>query len=79
MPRLVCVKCKTELKPIENGVSSVEMADFGAYKLWNSDKWGCPECGFEVLAGFAQEPMAGHYEPGFQAKLAARPDAIGWK
>ena len=41
--RRACAKCQVELHAVENGVYILEMADFGPYKLWNADKWGCPE------------------------------------
>lgn len=65
--RIVCVNCKLELRPTKNGVRSIEHATFGPYKVWQSDRYGCPECGYEVLAGFAHAAVAEHYQPTFAA------------
>jgi len=66
----VCVKCRKEMRPERNGVKYVEYADFGPYKIWDSDKWICPECGLEILAGFGYKPLVEHYQPEFLTDLA---------
>jgi len=63
--RIVCITCGVELRCVKSGEASIEGASFGPYKLWHSDRYGCPQCGFEVLAGFSQERIAEHYEPDF--------------
>ena len=66
MPKLICTKCQTELKPSCNGVLVVEMADFGPYKTWAADAWKCPGCGVEVIAGFSEQPIRqDHYKDDF--------------
>lgn len=64
MPKSVCVNCEVELKPEHNGVIVAEMMQNNTkiYKLWGADLWKCPECGLEVVLGFAQRPFAEHYE-----------------
>ena len=57
MPKLVCTKCETELRPSHNGTLVIETASFGPYKVWASDCWKCPGCGFEVAAGFSDQPI----------------------
>ena len=70
MPKLVCVTCQTELKPFCNETLVVEMASFGPYKVWNADTWKCPGCGFEIVAGFGQQPRRqDHYMDDFPAWL----------
>lgn len=69
MPKLVCVTCTTELKPVSNDTLVIETASFGPYKVWNADVWQCPVCGREIIAGFASEPILEHYEDGFVEKL----------
>ena len=70
MPKLVCTKCETELHPSKNGVIVLETASFGIYKVWNADAWKCPGCGFEIVAGFANNPLrADHYAEDFPAWL----------
>ena len=68
----VCVKCGRVMRTIKNGVSVIVL--FGEnepYEIWNADKKRCPECGNEVVAGFANEPFAAHYwEDDFAEQLA---------
>jgi hypothetical protein len=70
MPKLVCVKCQVELRPELNGFKVVEMmSDDRPYKIWDSDKWKCPECGFEVVSGFGYNAEKEHFETGFDTLL----------
>jgi transposase len=70
MPKLVCVKCQTELRAETNGTLVIETASFGPYKVWNADTWKCPGCGIEIVAGFGDRPLRqDHYEPGFDTWL----------
>ncbi len=66
----VCAKCRIELRSKTNGIMTIEMADFGPYKLWLADLWECPECHAEVILGFAHHRLAEHYEPDFAGALA---------
>ncbi len=65
----VCVSCQREMRPEQNGVGCLDMADFGPYKLWDSDKWKCPSCGYEILSGFGQGPISEHYQERFAHDL----------
>lgn len=66
MPKLVCVKCQTELKPETNGTLVVETASFGPYKVWNADTLKCPGCGVEIVADFPDYPQReDHYTHDF--------------
>lgn len=38
------------------------------YKLWVGDKWQCPDCGHEIVVGFASNPVSEHYLPDFDEK-----------
>ena len=64
MPKLVCVKCEVELKCEKNGVRVAEMFQQNTkiYKLWDTDMWKCPICGYLIIAGFAPYPFAEHYK-----------------
>lgn len=64
MPKMVCIKCELQLKPETNGVvvSELFMDDTQVYKVWEADLWKCPGCGMEVIAGFADNPIAEHFE-----------------
>lgn len=59
----VCAKCQVDMRCKKNGVGVVDMADFGPCQVWDADLWECPKCGFQVVAGFGQKPIAYHYEP----------------
>ena len=67
MPKMVCVKCEVEFQVGKNGVKVLEMMNQNTapYKLWDADKWKCPVCGVEVIAGFGGMPLVEHYEPDF--------------
>jgi hypothetical protein len=66
MPKLVCVKCQIELRPSVNGVTVIEMASFGPYKVWAADEWECPGCGQKIISGFSNEPIRqDHYADDF--------------
>ena len=77
MPKSVCVNCKVELKPEENGVIVAEMMreNTAIYKLWEADLWKCPECGIEVVLGFGSMPFMEHYEGDINAKLEEMKEA----
>ncbi len=67
--RPVCTRCCCELHPEINGVGVLDTNDNGAYELWNADLWKCPQCGLEVVGGFANGPISAHYEPDFQKMI----------
>jgi hypothetical protein len=69
MPKLICVSCSKEMKPDRNGVYYLEYANFGPYKLWHSDMWGCPKCGHQVLSGFGYNPISEHYQDRFNSDI----------
>ena len=57
------------MRPKMNGVIGLELADFGPYKIWFSDLWECPACGFELLTGFAQTALSEHFKDDFKECL----------
>ena len=63
----VCVKCEMELSLEKTGVLVRELfqKDTMVYRIWSADLWKCPECGVEIIPGhgFADKPLASHYEP----------------
>jgi len=73
--RPVCVKCNCELWPETNGVGLLDMFNPGdrlepqPYELWDADLWKCPECGMEVVGGFAYGSISAHYKADFQAMI----------
>lgn len=42
------------------------------YKLWVADLWECPDCGHELIVGWASAPVSEHYKPEFKAEIMAR-------
>jgi len=50
------------MKAEQNGVGLVDMASFGEYKVWDSDLYRCPCCGYEIIVGFGKEAIAEHFE-----------------
>ena len=67
--RAVCVPCSREYTCFENGFKVLEMADFGPYRVTESDAWKCPGCGHVVVTGFAKEGVE-HYDADFHAAMA---------
>ena len=58
--------CGRFMRPKKNTVTVEElMEDGNPYRLWDADLYECPECGVEIIAGFAQEPFAEHYQPSY--------------
>jgi hypothetical protein len=78
MPRPVCVPCARFYRPQKNGFRLTEgMPNYNGatpglegswrpYKLWIADKWRCPDCGHEIVVGFANDPVAIQHEPNFE-------------
>ena len=56
----LCAECGTELIPIKNEVSVVEMLGKPprATKIWSADLWGCPKCEIKVVKDFGLAPIA---------------------
>jgi hypothetical protein len=57
------------LKIEKNCVIYIEYGSFGPYKIWEADKWRCPCCEYQILAGFGAQHFAEHYEPNFSELL----------
>jgi len=80
MPDLVCVKCQRKFRIEKNGVDAIEFTpvhkmtgeflQMEPYQVHSTDKWKCPGCGIEVLAGFGQNPWA---KEGFTWKVDTKP------
>ena len=65
----VCCKCQVEMRVKRNGVVAVVMAEYGPIELRRGDKWWCPECGHDLLIGFAEKPELSAFDTAFQARL----------
>ena len=74
VPSAICCKCLTAMHPAKNGVFVEVTTKDGYgnttpyYKI-SSDRYKCPKCGIEVLAGFAEEPMAEHWQDNYDSIL----------
>lgn len=77
-----CPKCQLKLRPKKTGVALEAMSTWGSYQLWMADLWHCPGCGLEIAAGFGsagQQPVAEHWQPDYEDKLALyKPAARFW-
>jgi hypothetical protein len=51
------------------GVTVIEMASFGPYKIWMADLKKCPGCGHEIVGNFAEHQLCEHFEQGFDEIL----------
>jgi len=71
MPAPICVRCEIEMRTKTNGVPVLETygEEKKPYKLWNGDLWQCTKCLNMVIVGFAKEPMANHFDEGFEKTL----------
>jgi hypothetical protein len=75
----VCVPCQRFFRPKRNGFAFIEgmPVENGAqpgqlepekwrpYKLWNGDRWECPDCGASIVVGVMGPPVAEHYQKDF--------------
>lgn len=53
----------------KNAVTVEEQLEDGdPYKLWDADLYECPQCGWQVITGFAQLPLAEHYQDTYEAQ-----------
>lgn len=74
VPLAVCCKCLVTMRPEKNGVFVEVLVKDGNgnvipyYKI-SSDKYKCPKCETEVFTGFAQEPIAEHWQDNYDSVL----------
>ena len=74
MPKLVCVPCQRQYKVVKNGnyvigMFSILPQPYQPYRIQNGDRWECPHCGHQIIAGFAVVSVAEHFEDKFQELL----------
>lgn len=70
----LCLKCNKNYRTKKGGVVVNELAEFGSYKLWAADLKECPECGHQIIAGFAKEEYSEHYKPDHKERLQKAKD-----
>ena len=68
MRRPICVKCRIEFRPVENGVTVVDMFSQPPkpYRMWQADLFECPICKTQIVSGFADKALAYHHESVFE-------------
>lgn len=61
--RLICTDCGREFKCIRAGVLVKELfqENTQVYRVWAADLLGCPICAKDVVARFADNPIAEHW------------------
>ena len=58
--------CGRFMRVTKNSVTVEELDEAGTgYKLWDADRYGCAECGAEIITGFGREPFAEHWQPSY--------------
>lgn len=58
--------CGRFMRCTKNSVTVEEqLADGAPYKLWDADRYACPECGAEVITGFGAAPLVEHWRPDY--------------
>ena len=70
MPKPVCVRCEIEFRVRRVGVAVIEMAYEPPipYRITQADLLRCPQCGQEIVTGFAQKSIE-HHEGKFKEAL----------
>ena len=67
----VCVNCKRMLKIKKNGIIVAEHLKNGElYKVWSADLFECPNCGFELISGFGNQPNYHHFDKKAEEEIA---------
>ena len=68
---VVCCDCRTPFVPHKNDIVVNECnADGESVRLWCADLWICPSCDHRMIKGWGQNPIAEHYEEGYDAVLS---------
>ena len=71
MRKPLCVKCQTQFRSIESGVTVVTMDGCNQpYELIKADLLECPGCKTQVVACYANQPYSRHHDPDFSKRLA---------
>lgn len=71
MPKITCVQCEVDYKIVKSGNYVIDMFldPPQSCKIQNGDRWECPVCGHQVVAGYAQMPLSEHYQDNFEQLL----------
>jgi len=62
---IICPKCGRQMLCKEAGILIKELFrnNTEVYRIWSADLMACPECDLQVIARFAEKPMADHFDP----------------
>ena len=62
--RIICTDCGRDFKNMRSGVLVKELFQKNkeVYRIWAADYLACPECGDDVVARFADNPIAEHWD-----------------
>jgi wobble nucleotide-excising tRNase len=73
VPKPMCKKCNIAFRRESTEVRVIEtfLEDNRPYKIWNADLFECPKCGTEIVADFANKPLACHHDDNFKQVLEA--------
>jgi hypothetical protein len=74
IPRAVCMTCLVPYKVERTGITVGARARIGPYYIVHADMWRCPSCGHLILRGFADHPIAEHYQSDFSQQW----DTVDW-
>lgn len=68
MRRPICIKCRIEFRPLENGITVIDMFSQPPkpYRVTHADLFECPICKKQIVSGFALKPLAEHFEDKFK-------------
>lgn len=68
---MICLKCETQLVIKKTGATVISYFSDPPqpYQIHEADAWECPKCGVIIVAGFAESPVAEHYEKDFDQVL----------
>ena len=70
MRKPLCIKCQTQFRNIESGITVVTMDGSNQpYELIRADLLECPGCKTQIVAGYAKDTYARHYQDKFQEHL----------
>ena len=70
--RPVCVLCGVVMLCNKNDVAAIEKYAANkeqTYRIWSSDEYRCPKCGFKVLSGFGKDAYSYNHDEDFVKRL----------
>jgi DNA-directed RNA polymerase subunit RPC12/RpoP len=64
----ICVNCGTEMRCVKNGAGLIRYHDGEPITVQSGDKYGCPDCSFQVMVGLGAPTHSG--DKGFEGELS---------